>query len=151
MVQFSGPRQLPPDRRTGSLATQVTVDYVATGGTAIAGSDYVLAPGTLTFKPGVAVQYIPLTIRGDNLGEGSETFTIALRNPPAPARLGPAYVREFPIADNDFGGNVGFEATLYTAAEGGTVTSRSYAPGVPARCSSSGGRRASGPPARRSP
>jgi Calx-beta domain len=39
----------------------------------------------------------------------------------APARLGPASVREFPIADNDFGGNVGFEATLYTATEGGTV------------------------------
>jgi Calx-beta domain len=41
MVQFSGNflGNFPQVVRTGSLATQVTVDYVATDGTAIAGSD----------------------------------------------------------------------------------------------------------------
>jgi hypothetical protein len=122
-VQFSGKflGNFPQVVRTGSLATQVTVDFVATDGTAIAGIDYMPLSGTLTFKPDVAVQYIPLTILRDNLAEGLETFTIALRNPTAPARLGPDSVREFAITDNDFGGNVGFEATLYTATEGGTV------------------------------
>ncbi len=123
MVQFSGNflGNFPQVVRTGSLATEVRVDFVATDGTALAGIDYVPLSGTLTFKPNVAVQYIPLTIIGDNIAEGSETFTIALRNPTAPARLGPDSVREFAIADNDLGGNVGFEATLYTATEGGTV------------------------------
>lgn len=123
MVQFSGlfSGNFPQVVRTGSLATEVRVDFVATDGTALAGIDYLPLSGTLTFKPNVAVQYIPLTIIGDNIAEGSETFTIALRNPTAPARLGPDSVREFAIADNDLGGNVGFEATLYTATEGGTV------------------------------
>ncbi len=123
MVQFSGKflGNFPEIVRTGSLATEITVDFVATDGTAQAGSDYLPASGTLTFKANVAVQYIPLTIIGDNLAEGSETFSIALRNPRAPARLGPNSVREFAIADNDFGGNVGFEGTLVSVTEGNTV------------------------------
>jgi uncharacterized repeat protein (TIGR01451 family) len=123
VVQFSGKflGNFPEVVRTGSLGAEVTVGFVATDGTAQAGSDYLPASGTLTFKPNVAVQYIPLTIIGDNLAEGSETFSIALVNPSAPARLGPAAVREFAIADNDFGGNVGFESTLVTVTEGSTV------------------------------
>ena len=123
VVQFSGKflGNFPQVVRTGSLATEVTVEFVATDVTATAGSDYLLADGTLTFKPNVAVQYIPLTIIGDNIAEGSETFKITLGNPTAPARLGPDSVRVFAIADNDFGGNVGFEAMLYGVTEGGTV------------------------------
>ena len=123
MVQFSGlfSGNFPQVVRTGSLAIEVTVDFLATDGTALAGIDYLPLSGTLTFKPNVAVQYIPLTIIRDNLAEGLETFTIALRNPTAPARLGPNSVREFAITDNDFGGNVGFKATLYSVNEGGMV------------------------------
>jgi hypothetical protein len=123
MVQFSGKflGNFPQVVRTGSLATEVTVDFVATDGTASAGVDYLPVSGTLTFKPNVSVQYIPLTIIGDDIAEGFETFTIALSNPRAPARLGPDSVREFAITDNDFGGTVGFERALYSGSEGGTV------------------------------
>jgi len=123
MVQFNGlfTGNFPQVVRTGSLATEVRVDFLATNGTALAGIDYLPLSGTLTFKPNVAVQNIPLTIIRDNIAEGLETLTIALSNPTAPARLGPDSVREFAITDNDFGGTVGFEAALYTATEGGTV------------------------------
>jgi regulation of enolase protein 1 (concanavalin A-like superfamily) len=66
------------DRAAGS--TPVTVDYTV-GGTATAGSDYTLAPGTLTFAAGEQVNQLPLTIIPDSIGETPEAIVVSLTNP----------------------------------------------------------------------
>jgi hypothetical protein len=67
----------------------VTVNYATVDGTAIAGSDYVAASGTLTFAPGVVTKLIPITITGDTVGEPTKQFFIDLSQPVA-ALLGQA-------------------------------------------------------------
>ena len=59
----------------------VTADYATSDGTAIAGSDYSAASGTLTFTPGQTQQSVDVTIAGDTLVELDEAFTVTLSNP----------------------------------------------------------------------
>jgi hypothetical protein len=59
----------------------ITVDYGTADGTAIAGSDYLAASGTLTFTPGMTETTIPVSIYGDTIYEGDETFTVTLTSP----------------------------------------------------------------------
>jgi autotransporter-associated beta strand protein len=66
------------DRPAGTTA--VTVDY-GLGGTATAGSDYLLSPGTLTFAAGEQVKLLPLSILADSIGEAPETIVVTLANP----------------------------------------------------------------------
>ncbi|MDB5899650.1 MAG: type 1 secretion target domain protein, partial [Ramlibacter sp.] len=58
----------------------VSVNYATSNGTAIAGSDYTAAIGTLTFAPGVTTQTITIAITDDTVFEGAtgETFNVAL-------------------------------------------------------------------------
>ena len=56
----------------------VTVDYATSDGTAIAGSDYTAASGTLTFTPGQTQQTFGVTVSGDNVTEPTEAFTVTL-------------------------------------------------------------------------
>jgi hypothetical protein len=75
--------------RTGTnLASNVTVDYAVTGGTATNGSDFSLPNGTLTFGAGEATKTIVVAIPDDGLAEGTETFVATLSNPSGGARLG---------------------------------------------------------------
>ena len=57
------------------------VDYAATGGTATAGDDYILAPGTLTFNPGETSKTILIDIIDDGINEDDETIIVELSNP----------------------------------------------------------------------
>ncbi|MBM4070068.1 MAG: hypothetical protein FJ271_14115 [Planctomycetes bacterium] len=66
-VQLSGPATSP-----------VTVSYATANGSATAGSDYLAASGTLAFAPGTTTQTIAVTILGDTLVEGKETFFVNL-------------------------------------------------------------------------
>ncbi|WP_035616024.1 Calx-beta domain-containing protein [Haloferula sp. BvORR071] len=75
------------DRPAGSTA--VTVDYTV-GGTATAGSDYTLAPGTLTFAPGEQAKFLPLTILADAVGEQPEAIVVSLANPSGAQLSSPA-------------------------------------------------------------
>jgi hypothetical protein len=59
----------------------VTVNYATANGTATAGSDYTAKSGTLTFAPGTTSMTIAVTVLGDTLVEGNETFTLALSGP----------------------------------------------------------------------
>lgn len=56
----------------------VTVAYATADGTAIAGSDYTAASGTLTFTPGVSSQTVAVNVLGDLAPEGDEAFTLGL-------------------------------------------------------------------------
>ncbi len=59
----------------------VTVNYATANGTAIAGSDYTSASGTLSFAAGETSKTIDVLVQGDTQAEPDETFTLSLSNP----------------------------------------------------------------------
>ena len=59
----------------------VTVDYATSDGTAVAGSDYTAASGTLTFNAGDTSQAVQVTVLTDSEDESQETLTLTLSNP----------------------------------------------------------------------
>ena len=80
---------------------EVQVDYAAVGGTAIPGIDYsALAPGTLTFPPGVTSQTIPLTLLDDPFYEPGDTLLLELSSPQN-ATLATASTLTITISDSD--------------------------------------------------
>jgi hypothetical protein len=58
----------------------VTVSFQTADGTAVAGTDYVAASGTVTFQPGETSKTIAISIKGDRKREANETFTVHLSN-----------------------------------------------------------------------
>ncbi len=58
----------------------VTVDYTTVDGTAVAGSDYTVTAGTLTFAANTVQQSIIVPVTGDTLNEADETFQVRLSN-----------------------------------------------------------------------
>jgi CSLREA domain-containing protein len=56
----------------------VMVTYTTTNGTALSGSDYTTASGTITFNPLVTTQPINVNVLGDTTFEPNETFTVDL-------------------------------------------------------------------------
>lgn len=67
--------------RSGTSSDTVTVNYATANNTAVAGSDYVAASGTLTFTPGQLSKTISVTINGDTTFESTESFFVNLTNP----------------------------------------------------------------------
>lgn len=67
--------------RDVASALTVAVDYATSDGTAVAGTDYVSASGTLTFAPGVTEQAFTVTVLDDQLPEPSETVSLTLSRP----------------------------------------------------------------------
>jgi hypothetical protein len=63
---------------SASSTGTVTVNYATADGTAIAGSDYTAASGTLTFDPGQTSKTITVKVTGDRIDEPDETFTVNL-------------------------------------------------------------------------
>ncbi|MCE9545409.1 MAG: cellulose binding domain-containing protein, partial [Planctomycetia bacterium] len=61
-------------------SSPVTVKYATADGTALAGSDYNAASGTLTFAVGETSKIITVAVRGDTLVEGAENFRVVLSN-----------------------------------------------------------------------
>jgi len=59
----------------------VTVSFATADGTALAGSDYLSANGTLNFAPGTTNQTVLVTVLGDVLNEASESFSVNLSAP----------------------------------------------------------------------
>src|SRR5262249_36780314 len=64
-----------------SLSSAVTVSYATADGTAVAGSDYQGASGTVTFNAGVTTQTVTVLVNADTLYEPNETLTLNLSNP----------------------------------------------------------------------
>jgi streptogramin lyase len=64
-----------------AIPTPVTVDYATADGTALAGTDYLAASGTLTFAPGVTTQTILIQTLDDGVIDPPKTFAINLSNP----------------------------------------------------------------------
>jgi hypothetical protein len=73
-----------PVKRTAPLTGTVTVDYDATGGTAVQGTDYELEPEPrppLTFGRGITVRPFKVTILPNPLVSGDKTVVLTLSNP----------------------------------------------------------------------
>lgn len=66
--------------RTGGLTGMSTVKYSTADGTAIAGTDYLAAQGTLTYGPGETSKTVTIPLVKDNTYEAAEkrTFTLTL-------------------------------------------------------------------------
>ena len=67
-------------KRVGNLVGEATVDFAATGGSAMNGLDYELMPGTLVFMDGEDTMTITVIIREDRAMEGDETVVVSLAN-----------------------------------------------------------------------
>ena len=66
---------------SGATELTTTVDFATANGTALAGTDFTAAAGTLTFAPGVTTQTIAVPILDDATLENQKTFTVSLSNP----------------------------------------------------------------------
>ncbi len=90
----------------------VTVQFSVTGGTATPGSDYLLAPGNLTFAPGETRKTIAFQVINDTVDEYDETVIIRLVGT-APDGTVETHTHTYTIVDDDaasviqFGSNVG--------------------------------------------
>ncbi len=62
-------------------ASDVTVDFATTDGTAAAPGDYTAASGTLTILAGSTSGAVTVSVVGDTLDEPDETFFVNLSNP----------------------------------------------------------------------
>lgn len=92
----------------------ITVDYATSNNTALAGSDYLTATGTLTFAPGVTAQSFSVPILDDGLTESHEVVVLTLNNP-VNATLGFPNPVGLIILDND--PLVRFSSSVYTTTE----------------------------------
>lgn len=82
-------------------ASDVSVDYATSDGTATAGSDYLATSGRLTIPAGETVALVRVPVLGDTAVEGDETLSLTLSNPSANAVLGLAASAPGIILEND--------------------------------------------------
>jgi len=59
----------------------VSIDYTTFGVSAVPGSDFQLASGTLTFSPGDTQKQLTVLVNGDTQDEPDQTFTVELSKP----------------------------------------------------------------------
>jgi hypothetical protein len=100
-VSEAGGTALITVRRDGNTNRAVTVNYAASNGTAMAGSDYAATTGTLEFAVGDTLRSFTVPILEDALGEGNETVNLGLSNPTGGGTLGDPRVAILTIVDDD--------------------------------------------------
>jgi hypothetical protein len=132
--QFSLPNYLASEaasvatitvKRTGGIGSGVSVDYVASDGSAtVAGPDYAATSGTLTFAAGVLSKTFTVPIAHDLIHEPTEALLLRLKNPGGyGATIGSPATAVLTITDNDAAPSLQFSAGAYTVAEAaGTAT-----------------------------
>src|SRR5262249_4108331 len=107
-------------RRTGPLTAAASVDYDATGGTAVrdtgGGGDYALAGGTLSFAAWQSRTTFAITLEPDTVVDGAKTIELALSNPTG-TKLGTPDTAVVTIKDDDTAGKVQFSAPVYSVVE----------------------------------
>ena len=105
--------------RLGGVAGTVSARYdTVTGGTALAGSNYVAASGTLLMVPGQTSTNFVVTILDNNLADGARTVALALSNP-INAGIGFPSVATLTIIDDESQNvTAGSSDTTYTSTGG---------------------------------
>jgi len=76
--------------RSGTTSTAVGVSFATANNTAIAGSDYTAASGTLSFAAGQTSKTVSVNILTDSIAESPETFFVNLTNPTGGATISDA-------------------------------------------------------------
>jgi hypothetical protein len=115
--------------RSGGSASGVSVSYATADGTALAGTDYTPASGTLDFGAGELTKSSPVTILNDGVAEGNKTFQVIISNPTGGATLGAR--NQAPVTINDDEMGLFFDLANYTVSESGpaaTLTVRRSGP-----------------------
>jgi YD repeat-containing protein len=92
--------------KTGTSSTNLSVDYASSNGSAIAGSDYTGASGTLTFTPTDTTKTVTIATTDDTSTEGAETVLFTLSNATNNAGISDGSAIGT-INDNDGGGGTG--------------------------------------------
>jgi hypothetical protein len=102
---------------SGPSATAVSVQYATQNGTAVAGSDFNAAAGTITFAPGETSKSIDVYVIADSLVEPNEGFSVVL-TAPVGAELATAVGVGTIVDDDSKGGGKPprISATRYTTA-----------------------------------
>jgi beta-glucosidase len=96
-----------------SSTSAVTVDYATGDGTAISGTDYTAAAGTLTFAPGVMSQSIHLTALPNATHQPTKTFHVTLATPmPSDVVIGPRSTTTVSILNSNPVPNDGAVSTI---------------------------------------
>ncbi len=106
------------ERANGSLG-EVTVQYATADGTAMAGTDYTAASGTLTFASGVTTGSFEVAILDDGDDESAETILLALFDPSGDAGLAFPSNAVLSILDDDGPGELVFGASGFSVSESG--------------------------------
>ncbi len=83
---------LVPVYLSAAAVGPVSVAWATADGTALAGTDYTAASGTVTFAPGEVFKTLPITVSGDVADEADEVLQVLL-SAPAGATLGNAAAR----------------------------------------------------------
>jgi len=97
--------------RTNGSTGPISVDYMTTNGTAIAGNHYTGTNGTLVFADGEISKKIYVPIIENNRTEGNLTFSILLSNPTGGTSILSSNSTIVTIVDDDIG--VGFTQPTY--------------------------------------
>ncbi len=97
----------------------LSVDYAVTGGTAVSGTDFVLADGTLNFAAGESALPITITVNDNGTVQGNRTIALTLSNP-VDALLGTQTAHTFTIVDDDRP-NLSIVASQPNATEAGVA------------------------------
>jgi uncharacterized delta-60 repeat protein len=98
----SGSVTLNVVRLNGTNGT-TTVSYSTTNGTALAGTNYTAASGTVTFTNGQSVQPVIIQLLHDPRVTGDLVFTVGLSNPSAGVQLAPPSSTTVVVHDADSG------------------------------------------------
>ncbi len=104
-----------------------TVNYATANGSALAGSDYTAASGTLSFDPGDTTKTISVAVLSDALVEGPETFTLALSGATNGTIVAGSATATATISDSLSQVPMDF----YTVAPCRAIDTRTLAPGTP--------------------
>jgi len=114
VVEFDGTVDIPIVRRGRTNGTD-SVEFNTSDGTAIAGQDYAFTNLTLIFAPGEVVKTVPVIIRNDAIGEGTEYLNLNLVNPSLGATVGVPSTATITIFDDEDTLSLG--ATTFSVAE----------------------------------
>ena len=112
--------------RTGGSTGSLTVQYATTNGTAIAGSDYTSASGSLTFNAGETSKTIQIPILNDATTEPDETFTVALQTGANLESLGAPSTLTVTVQDRTTTPSVSITNVSFIEGNAGTTTEASF-------------------------
>jgi hypothetical protein len=106
--------------RTGGSSGAASVAYKTTNGTAVAGTDFTAASGTLKWASGeIAAKTFAVTISNAATFSGNKTFSVVLSNPSALATVSSPGSATVTIAGNNAAaaGSLELSASTYTVAQ----------------------------------